>query len=334
MPNTNQLISLIVPFYNCEKYIEECIKSLINQDYDNIEIILINDGSTDLSTEIAKKYAKKDNRIRLVEQENSGVSVARNKGIELAKGEYIAFVDSDDFLEKDYISFLYDLITNNNTDISVSLGIRKFDKYGGEKKAKEQMQQSIILDKIKATEELLYYNIGVQPFNKLISRNLINKNNIKFEESIAYGEDFIFNIDCFTNANAVAVGDKIIYNYRVDNENSAMAKLKPRLIKDNIKAQEIIKNKVEKIDKGLEKACHYSRWHTYCDCLNTIVGCNEKKKYENEYNMLKHICQKDAIYGLKAKISKKEKIKCLMYLISPYLSAKIINHFRIRKFSK
>lgn len=334
MLDTNQLISLIVPFYNCEKYIEECIKSLINQDYDNIEIILINDGSTDLSREIAKRYAEKDKRIRVVEQENSGVSVARNKGMELAKGEYIAFVDADDFIEKNYISFLYGLITNNNVDISVSLGIRKFDKYGREKKTKEQMQQSIILDKIKATEELLYYNIGVQPFNKLISRNLINKNNIKFEESIAYGEDFIFNIDCFINANAVAVGDKIIYNYRVDNENSAMTKLKPRLIKDNIKAQEIIKNKIEKRNINLKKACCYAKWHTYCDCLNTIVGCGEKKKYKNEYNMLKNICKKYAIYGLKAKISKKEKIKCLLYLFSPYLSAKIVNHFRIRKFSK
>ena len=334
MPDTNQLISLIVPFYNCKNYLEDCIKSLINQDYDNIEIILINDGSTDLSIDIAKKYAEKDKRIRVVEQENSGVSVARNKGMELAKGEYIAFVDADDFIEKNYISFLYGLITNNNVDISVSLGIRKFDKYGREKKTKEQMQQSIILDKIKATEELLYYNIGVQPFNKLISRNLINKNNIKFEESIAYGEDFIFNIDCFINANAVAVGDKIIYNYRVDNENSAMTKLKPRMIKDNIKAQDIIKNKIEKRNINLKKACCYAKWHTYCDCLNTIVGCGEKKKYKNEYNMLKNICKKYAIYGLKAKISKKKKIKCLLYLFSPYLSAKIVNHFRIRKFSK
>ena len=107
MPDTNQLISLIVPFYNCKNYLEDCIKSLINQDYDNIEIILINDGSTDLSIDIAKKYAEKDKRIRVVEQENSGVSVARNKGMELAKGEYIAFVDADNLKKKIYIFFLY-----------------------------------------------------------------------------------------------------------------------------------------------------------------------------------------------------------------------------------
>ena len=332
MLDTNQLISLIVPFYNCEKYIEECIKSLINQDYDNIEIILINDGSTDLSREIAKRYAQKDNRIRLIEQENSGVSVARNKGLELSNGKYIAFIDADDFIEKDYTSYLYNLIISNNADISNSIGIRKFDKSGKEKKTEEQMDNITVLNGTKATEELLYYNIGVSPFNKLISKDLIKKNKIKFDESIAYGEDFIFNIDCFLNSNIVALGDKIIYNYRVDNENSAMTKLKPRLIKDNIKVQEIIKNKIKGKDINLNNACCYAKWHTYCDCINTIIGCKAKKKYRQEYALIKKVCKNDAVYGLKANISKKEKIKCLLYLINPFLAAKVINHFRIRKF--
>ena len=333
MTDTSQLISIVVPFYNCENYLEECIQSLLSQEYNNIEIILINDGSKDSSGEIAKKYAMKDNRIRLVEQKNSGVSVARNKGIELATGKFITFVDSDDYVEKNYISYLYSLIKNKNIDISASIGIRKFDKFGKEKKTNEMMKQNIVIDGIKATEELLYYNINVSPFNKLISKELIDKNNIMFDESIAYGEDFIFNIDSFINANNVALGDKIIYNYRVDNENSAMTKLKPRLIKDNMTSQEIIKNKIEKRYPDLGKACHYAKWHTYCDCINTIIGCNARQEYKQEYNIMKKVCKKDSIYGLKADLSKKEKIKCLMYLVSPFLAAKVINHVMIRKFN-
>ena len=103
----NDLISIIIPIYNVEKYMEKCLNSVVNQTYNNIEIILIDDGSKDKSREICDNYAKKDNRIKVVHKENNGVSSARNTGIDMSKGKYITFIDSDDYIDTDYIETLY-----------------------------------------------------------------------------------------------------------------------------------------------------------------------------------------------------------------------------------
>ena len=112
------LISIIIPVYNVEQYLSRCIDSVINQTYKNLEIILIDDGSTDDSGEICDEYALKDNRIKVMHKQNGGVSSARNEGLDISKGNYIGFIDSDDFIEKDMYEFLYDLLTKNNCDIS------------------------------------------------------------------------------------------------------------------------------------------------------------------------------------------------------------------------
>ena len=101
------LISIIIPVYNAEKYLKKCLDSVINQTYKNLEIILVDDGSTDKSPEICDKYAEKDSRIIVLHKENGGVSSSRNAGLDIFKGEYLSFVDSDDYVEPDYIEYLY-----------------------------------------------------------------------------------------------------------------------------------------------------------------------------------------------------------------------------------
>lgn len=113
------LISLIVPVYNVAPYLHRCINSILEQSYQNIEILLINDGSTDNSAFICQEYAEKDSRIRVIHQSNQGPSAARNTGISAAKGDYIAFIDSDDFIEKDYLKNLYQAAVQNQSDIAV-----------------------------------------------------------------------------------------------------------------------------------------------------------------------------------------------------------------------
>ena len=112
-------VSIIVPVYNVEKYIEKCLNSLISQSYRNIEIILIDDGSKDNSGKICDKYKKKDPRIKVIHKENAGVSEARNSGIQKATGKYLCFVDADDFVMNDYIKYLHKLIAINCSDIAV-----------------------------------------------------------------------------------------------------------------------------------------------------------------------------------------------------------------------
>ena len=115
----NMKISIIVPVYNVEKYLERCLDSLINQTLKDIEIICINDGSTDNSSEILKEYAKKDSRIIIINQNNQGISVARNNGMNKAKGKYIGFVDSDDWVDLDFFEKLYKAAEKHNAQIAV-----------------------------------------------------------------------------------------------------------------------------------------------------------------------------------------------------------------------
>lgn len=112
-------VSIIIPVYNCEKYVEKCIRSVIEQTYQNLEIIVIDDGSVDGSTDILDKLAVEDNRIILIHQRNSGVAAARNKGLNLATGEYLTFVDGDDYVSRDYIKQLYELAENKDLDMVI-----------------------------------------------------------------------------------------------------------------------------------------------------------------------------------------------------------------------
>lgn len=114
----NDLISIVVPVYNVEKYVKYCVESIVNQKYNNLEIILVDDGSTDNSGKICDEYSKLDNRIKVIHKENGGLADARNVGISYATGEYIGFVDSDDYIHPDFYQTLYDLLLDNNADIS------------------------------------------------------------------------------------------------------------------------------------------------------------------------------------------------------------------------
>ena len=139
--NKNILVSVIVPIHNSEKYLRACLDSLINQSLKEIEIICINDGSTDKSELILDEYKSKDKRIIVINQNNSGQSSARNKGIKIAQGEYIGFVDSDDFIDLNYYEKLYNYAHYNDAEIAVS-GIIRFHKF--RKKFHLKFEQSSI----------------------------------------------------------------------------------------------------------------------------------------------------------------------------------------------
>ena len=133
----NPLVTIVVPMYNVEKYIEKCINSLLNQTYQNIEIIIINDGTKDNSLAIAERKAKEDRRIKIISQPNQGLSAARNTGIDNASGDYICFVDSDDFIHTDYVKLLLECILENDVDISVC-NFFYIDEQGNTWKRKEK----------------------------------------------------------------------------------------------------------------------------------------------------------------------------------------------------
>src|SRR5690606_6348044 len=128
MVNSSVQFSIIIPIYNAEKYLVRCIQSILDQTYQNFELILVNDGSQDNSLSISERYAKKDDRIKVVSQKNQGVSSARNRGIELAKAEYVTFIDSDDFIASDYLKIFSSDAEIHNADIMISGTIIKYEK--------------------------------------------------------------------------------------------------------------------------------------------------------------------------------------------------------------
>lgn len=171
-----ELISIILPVYNVSKYLEECMKSIINQTYKNIEIIVVNDGSTDESDYICEKYKKLDNRIKVIHQKNQGLSAARNTGLNYCKGEYISFIDSDDYVKPDFIEKLYKSIKENNTNISVcgytdlytdntlkSAGISEYNElHTGKKFLKDRGLNTVVWNKMYDASiwEKLRFDVG------------------------------------------------------------------------------------------------------------------------------------------------------------------------------
>lgn len=209
-----QLISLIVPVYNAEKYISQCIEGILKQTYSDIEVILVDDGSTDRSGEICDEYAKKDNRIKVIHKENGGASSARNQGMTVAQGLYISFVDADDYVFPDYIEYLYNMLTEYEADISVGTCLKLSEgKKTDSQSIKEQYDNTAECFTSEAAIENLLYRKGITgyPVLKLFKKNCIE--NEKFMENVTYGEDFIFIYHALRNASKVVLGRKIIYIY-------------------------------------------------------------------------------------------------------------------------
>ena len=190
--SNDELVSIIVPIYNGEAFISDCVESLIEQTYKNIEIILINDGSTDGTLKKIENFKKKDKRIIVISQKNSGVSESRNNGIKKSKGKYITFVDSDDTVKKNYIEYLVDLIMKNDADIALTRKPLKFNSKTNVELLDIAEDKIEIFDGIRAANEMLLYKIVISSWNKMFDRKLLNKNKIIFNKCLSFGEGFEF----------------------------------------------------------------------------------------------------------------------------------------------
>lgn len=199
-------VSIIVPIYNSEKYLKKCIDSLIKQTHKNIEILLINDGSTDGSEKVIKKY--KDKRIKYISKKNEGIGKTRNLGIEKSKGKYLMFIDSDDYIKKDCVEKMFNYAESNNSDLVVSDFYKDFDGT-----IKEEIIPSFECTTLKEKPELLNV-INLGPCNKLYKRSLIE--NIKFDEVLKY-EDVIFVCGALKEAKRISKIDEFLSYYVVHN---------------------------------------------------------------------------------------------------------------------
>ena len=207
------LISVIVPIYNVEKYLRRCVDSILAQTYKNLEVILVDDGSPDACPAICDEYAQKDKRIKVVHKQNGGVSSARNTGLDVATGDYIAFVDSDDYIEVDMYETLLNTMQREQTDLVICNNYNNYQnkvyiasKYDSGKIdiTSEEGRRLIV-----ASEEI---NTSV-PWNKLYKKSVLSE---RFDESISWGEDQKFNYNYISNCKSIFYISKPLYHYIAD----------------------------------------------------------------------------------------------------------------------
>ncbi len=231
--DSTKKISIVVAAYNEEKYIGECLNSLIRQTYNNIEIIVVDDGSSDSTVEKVEKFSKQDSRIKLFSQQNSGLADARNSGIKLATGDYIGFVDGDDFLEADMFEKLVYEAKNENADIVCCSfnGVSEAGKYIRTHKITDERVKFDLKNNASA-----YYDIFLEgrngiysACNKLYNRQLIVEKNVYFEANRRYGEDVDFNLNYSQHAKYVVFIPNSLYNYRATSQSITRGYVKDAL---------------------------------------------------------------------------------------------------------
>lgn len=278
-----KLISIIVPVYNAEKTIKKCVDSVLNQTYKNFELILINDGSKDNSLNILKEYETLDERILVISQENSGVSVTRNKGINEAKGEYIVFVDSDDYIEENALEILVNEIESNDKLDLVISGF--YIVKNNNDKFINTISENKTFDNLDFLLNEKLFKFISTPWGKVYKSEIIKNNNIQFDKNLSLGEDTIFVLEYLKYIKTVKFINESLYFI---NETEGSLSRRNRLdIFENImiiydKAKEVLEYRNEYEFNKI--APFYVR--NIKICVNTAVAFKWKRK---EY---KELCNK------------------------------------------
>lgn len=229
------LISVIVPVYNVSQYLERCLNSIIAQTHKNIEVILIDDGSTDGSAEICDRYEEKDARFRVIHKKNGGVSKARNTGLEIVKGKYIGFVDSDDTIEPDMYEMLHNALNENDADMAICNQTKITLE---EKVLNSKLEKLTVFNKNQAIEEVLLGRAFVGgPCNKLFKAELCK--DLFFDEDIFYGEDLLFVVKNLLRCDKIVCTPESYYNYYIRDGSACTSSFSEKTFTDHISRERI-----------------------------------------------------------------------------------------------
>lgn len=318
----NSLITVIIPVYNVAPYLKNCINSVINQSYQNLEIILIDDGSNDGSENICDELKKLDNRIQVIHKTNKGVSAARNTGIEKAKGEYITFIDSDDRVDSEMIERMYYNAIKYNVDISCCL----LDVVEPNKTVKKPISGKYGLFPSKEIISLYFSNQFIKdqtygPFNKLISSNLIKRH--KFD-SFHLGEDILFMFELLLDSKQIYYDNYVGYHY-LQREGSAMkSKFSKKRLDYIFAGEKIIKLCKQHAEFVLESAIRWLYIHKI-GTLRQILIANKKEEFKEYFLKEKKYLKLNSKYLGALSISKKLDYFGIFYFPFYFKLLKILN---------
>lgn len=257
------MISIIVPIYKIEKYINECIESILSQTYKDIEVILVDDGSPDNCPSICDEYANKDSRVKVIHKKNGGLMSARQAGLRAATGEYVTFVDGDDWIEPDMYEKFAEKIEKYHPDMLLCEFI--FAYSDRDEKSSQNLSKDYFTKPEMETEIFPYmlfkdrfYNFGINPccWSKVFKKELLEKNLYTVTPKIRIGEDAAFTYPCLLDANDVAYISDYLYHYRINEQ--SMTKSYDNNMEDSILIPyRILKDKFSDYDYGLKEQLNY-----------------------------------------------------------------------------
>lgn len=310
-------ISIIVPVYNVEKYISRCIESIINQSFSSFELILVDDGSPDSCGEICDYYAKKDSRIKVIHKQNEGLSSARNSGIEVAKGEYIAFVDSDDYIHRDMYKNLYDAAIKNKSDIVVCDYKKVYDSYEIDENIKLKPYESKNMTNIEALNKLYESDKGIYivAWNKLYKKTIFNE--LRYNNGRIHEDEFIIHKLLYNSKVITYINLELYYYFQRPDSIMGQKGLKSKIdiitaFKERMEFMYI--NNLHDLTKKSAKVYAYYFFEIYY---------NIKKNYNDSKDKL-YLLRKDYIKVLYIVLRSidynwKEKMLLVIFVINPYL---------------
>ena len=303
------MISIIVPVYNAEKYIRKCLDSIVNQTYKDLEIILVDDGSPDNSGAICDEYAQNDSRIKVIHKQNGGLSSARNAGLDVASGEFLTFIDSDDYIEENTMADVVDAISQRDVEI-VLIREKQVNLKGETTKIVGDKPTNTTFYKDK--EFLVELVLGKQingACDKFYKRDCIK--DLRFEEGRHHGEDMLFNVSYLDRVKTVGYVDSIKYSYVANDDSVTHASFNSHSI-DNIyfkdKVFSIVKEKYPTYSGILARRCFVAR----LTLLRLIYGSAQQKKQKT---LIKEVQDylRQTYNQTKRELSRKEKIEYLLY---------------------
>lgn len=295
--------SIVVPVYNAENFIDECVNSLLNQDYDDYEVVLVNDGSKDNSLEKCLRFQKQNKKVKVVDKKNGGVGSARNAGIDNAKGEYIIFVDSDDALKENTLSLYEKSLLSNNSDVTISSYVHVKVESNKEITIKNQSNWngdfSTFMDE---KFEYLFDNWLIHcPWNKVYKSDIIKKNNIRFSEEYSIYEDIGFVLDYLYYCKTVSLLTDVLYIYNVKEQGSLVTRFNENAYTAYLDCWIRLKRIISK-NKSKYKFFICNMVFAY---LKSLYKNKPSKSFERRKELIKMICSdekfKDLIENLKMK---------------------------------
>jgi len=314
-------LSIVVPVYNGEKYLAKCLDTIINQTYKNIEILLVDDGSTDRSKEIIKSYMEKDSRIIGFFGENKGVSSARNLGIKNSSGDYITFVDSDDWLDLNLYNEAIEKVEENNCDIVLYSFTKEFNS-SPEIKEVLPFKSEEILDRDRIYNDLILNLIAYEDETKesimgsiwrcVFKSDLIKANNLYFDTEMHYAEDLIFCLNTFKLSNSIYILNKPFYHYRFS-ESSVTAVYKS----NHFERQLLVYNKIKEVfnnsnDEDLNNRMNIMMLRYIINGITHV--CSTDSTFVEKYNNVKRILNDEKSKDIRKNYNiKSRKYKILKY---------------------